>query len=389
MWPLNRSSRTRHASSSNGRYSLIRTLARPIRADSEPPRLQGPPAAELQQDVQRAATAFADRVSQAGDPLEKGNRPVNEDALLRRILLYNAAALEIATGPYPKVNALDMVVFAILCRGALERHWIPNRFGDEGLPLVEAFICLERDAWETAGKFLDQGQQADLRELVSAWQDEHPGQYRVEGVRFQEFSEHAGRIASARHQKASGMLGQVRSATMAADHALLISERAVFLANRMPFLLRAQARVGVQETLNDSLARLHDVEALLGRAQALRPLLGDIVTMTNNATAALRETRELVDVVEPHVRSFATSRGPSRDGPDIAQMLASADRVTESSLSLVRELRGAVPDDPARTFAALEQRLDRVLRRWILYVVMAAAAWTAFFWFGYFLVRRL
>ena len=196
--------------------------------------------------------AFMDRTAQAGDPLEQGNRPANEQALLRRILVYNASVLEIATGPFPEVNALDMLVFAMLGKGALERHWIPQRFGEEGAPLVEAFTCLERDSWDTAVKFLDRQQQADLRELVSAWQYEHPDQYRVEGVRFQEFSEHAGQIEDARTKKARGLLGQVQSATMAADQALVISERAFFVAHRMPFLIRLQARLGVQETLSDA-----------------------------------------------------------------------------------------------------------------------------------------
>jgi hypothetical protein len=75
--------------------------------------------------------------------------------------------LEIATGPFPEINALDMLVFATLAKGALERHWIPTRFGEEGVPLVEAFDCLVHESWETAAKFLDRRQQVDLRELIT------------------------------------------------------------------------------------------------------------------------------------------------------------------------------------------------------------------------------
>jgi hypothetical protein len=387
MWPLNRLRESGRLSSNNGRKNPVRTLTHATSVEAPAP--HHPPAAELQQDVQRAATAFMDRASQAADPLEKGNRPVNEEALLRRILLYNASVLEIATGPFPEVNALDMLVFAALARGALERHWIPTRFGEEGAPLIEACDCLEHESWETAAKFLDRRQRVDLRELITAWQDEHPDQYRVEGVRFQEFSEHAGQIESERTKKARGLLGHVKSATMAADQALVISERAFFVAHRMPFLLRAQARLGVQETLSDSLARLNDVEALLGQVRTLRPFLDEVVTLSDNARAAIVETRLLAQQLEPHIDRITKTDGAPREGQDPVHMLESANRLTESSISLVRELRGAVPDDPARTIAAIEERVDRALRRWILYVLAAAVAWAAFFWCAYFMVRRL
>jgi hypothetical protein len=387
MWPLNRLRESGRFSSNNGKKSLVRTLAHATSVETPAP--HHPPPAELQQDVQRAATAFMDRASQAADPLEKGNRPVNEEALLRRILLYNASALEIATGPFPEVNALDMLVFATLAKGALERHWIPTRFGEEGAPLHEAFDCLVHESWETAAKFLDLRQQADLRELIMAWQYEHPDQYRVEGVRFQEFSEHAGQIESERTKKARGLLGHVKSATMAADQALVISERAFFVAHRMPFLLRAQARLGVQETLSDSLARLNDVEALLGQVRTLRPILDDVVTLSDNARAAIVETRMLAEQLEPHIDRVIKPQGPPREGRDPAQLLESANRLTETSLSLVRELRGALPGDPARTLAAIQERADRVLRRWMLYGLIVGCAWAAFFWCAYFIVRRL
>ena len=312
------------------------------------------------------------------------SRQVYDEALLRRVLLYQSSALDIATGPLPKVNALDMLVFAKLGRGALEQHWIPQRFGKEGEPLVEAFAGLERASWETLTKFLDGQQQADLLELIAAWQEGHPEQYRVAGVRFQEFSEQAGEIDNERMRKASGLLGQIRSASMAAGQALLISERALFVAHRMPFLIRLQCRLAVQETLSDSMSRLDDVEALLQRIKLMQPMLADLVALTSNAQATVRETHAIAEMVEPHLDRF-TKAGGSQSGPGMAKMLESANRLTEQSLALVRELRGALPGDPERTIDAVEQRVDHAVRRWIIYVLMAALAWTAFFWCAYFL----
>jgi hypothetical protein len=221
--------------------------------------------AELQQAVQRIATSFMARIAQASETLSEDTQDLaKRQRELKHLLLYHASALDIATGPLPEVNTLDMLVFAILCRGALERHWIPNGLGQRGEALVKAFTLAEQDLWGIAGEVLDAQRQTDLRELIANWQSEHPDQFHVEGVRFQEFAEHAGSASDERTKKTRGLLGQVRSATQAADLALLAVERGLFIAHRMPFLIRMQARVAVQETLSDTLSKLGTVATKTG-----------------------------------------------------------------------------------------------------------------------------
>jgi hypothetical protein len=271
---------------------------------------------ELQEDVQRVASVLMDRVAEVVYPLvdEEDHAPLHREALMRRALGYSASALDIAVGPAPELNTLDMLVFTVLCRDALERHWIPQRLGSNGQPFVSAFRHAEDDLWEISAKFLSTKEQDDVRELIATWQTEHAGQFRVENVRFLEFSAHAGQIANERAAKSRGLLGHVRSATAAADQALLISERAFFLAQHMPFLMRLQARVGAHETLSDSLARLHDLQ---------------------------------------------------------------------------REVRAAAPHEIARVADVAEQRVDRIAKRLIAYVLGAGLAWAVFFWIGYAIVKRL
>jgi hypothetical protein len=49
------------------------------------------------------------------------------DTALRETLIYVSSAIEIATGPLPSVNLVDMLVFLRLCRVAVERHWTSFR----------------------------------------------------------------------------------------------------------------------------------------------------------------------------------------------------------------------------------------------------------------------
>ena len=96
------------------------------------------PALELQEALQRFTTQFADRITQAMEALERSSPAGVRDEALRKNLLYVSSALEIATGPDPEVNLLDMIVFIHLSRAALEKHWIPvlyhQRAGGESSP---------------------------------------------------------------------------------------------------------------------------------------------------------------------------------------------------------------------------------------------------------------
>src|SRR5262245_42986275 len=69
------------------------------------------PEFELQQELQRFTTQFADRITQATDVLEQSPRAEVRDEALRKNLLYVSSAMEIATGPFPEVSLLDMIVF--------------------------------------------------------------------------------------------------------------------------------------------------------------------------------------------------------------------------------------------------------------------------------------
>jgi hypothetical protein len=344
---------------------------------------------ELQQNIQRVATVFMDRVAQSGERVT-GDAPqaAHERALLRHVLLYNASVLDIATGPFPELNTLDMLVFSMLCRGALEQHWIPESLGNDGKPLLAAFTDLEHDLWDIAPKILDPEEKQRLREIVAEWKQANPKQFRVEGVRFQEFSEFAGTSESERARKARGLLRKVQAATQVADQALLMGERAFFVAHRLPFLIRLQGRIGVQETISDSLARFDNLKGLLDEMPEVRPMLTQLVELTDRAGAAAHEGRMLVAAADPQLERLTDAK--NRDLIlGMNGTLESANRLADRSLLLMREMRGALPNDPERSMAAIEARVDGMLRRWVVYLLIIGFAWAVFFWSGYAVVKRL
>jgi hypothetical protein len=225
--------------------------------------MEAAPNAELQEELQRFATQFSDRVTQASETLESRAQPEARDAALRKNLRYVSSAMEIATGPYTEVNLLDMIVFVRLCRATLERHWIPDVYHEDGQELAEVFARSEAELDEIAEHTLSGEQNEQLAQVIDNWLAENPDQFRVEGIRLSDFSLAAGSRARDRALKARGLLSGVKTATRAANQAMALSERGLFLAHRLPFVWRMQARLYAREVMGDAMMQLH--EQRLGR----------------------------------------------------------------------------------------------------------------------------
>src|SRR5690606_12281775 len=114
--------------------------------------------------------------------------------------------------PYPELNVVDMLVFVMLARGALEEYWIPTELGARGQPLLDAFTRAEERTRHLSAKILSVEQQEAVRELVADWRRRHPGVFVVEGVRFEQFAYRVGEVAEERARRARGLFGQIRSA---------------------------------------------------------------------------------------------------------------------------------------------------------------------------------
>lgn len=344
---------------------------------------------ELQQDLQRFTGQFTDLITQAASTAFDPSDSKQQQAALHRVLIWDSSALDIATGPFPEINLLDMVVFITLCRSTIEKHWAPNVFGDRGAPLIAVFKRAERNIWQISAKVMTSAQQTELRTLIAQWQAEHPDQVEVESVRFTDFSAHAGQIETERAKSMRGLFGGVRAATSAADRAVLLGDRAMFLTNRMPFLIRLQARLGAQEMTDDAFVRLNDVDALLSRTKDLQPLVNDLAVLVARAESAAREARELVKELDPLV-TYATqpSAEPGASGRSgLERALDTSDRLLDKANILLNRSEKLAAGAKGPLQLASEQA-DRMVRRWIAYLLILGAAWSVLFWGGYYLVKR-
>jgi hypothetical protein len=371
---------------------------------------------ELQQDLQRFTGSYFDRNTEAAEEITKNLDPELQHELLKRVLVYDSSALDIVSGKVTAVNLLDLLVFTSLTREAYERYFLPEVFGAAGKPLLESLQRSEEEMWELGEQVLTPEQLARLRGLMAEWQRENPGQIRVEMVRLSRFSKVASHFAQKEEDAARGLLAGVKAATQTADAAVLLGERAMFFAQRAPFLFRLQARVGAYEIARDGVrqlagqAKLLDrTEDLLNRTNAivekstalmeqtgqLEPMLRELTQLTENATVVTREARLLNASLTPLTERLAPlleERVNAQGEPELAieSVLDRGNELSERSYDLVRELHALLPDGQQgeRRIVTLRSEMDKGLRRIFGYLALLGAAWATFFWGGYYLVRR-
>jgi hypothetical protein len=180
-----------------------------------------------------------------------------------------------------------------------------------------------------------------------------------------------------------GLLGSVKRATRSADEALLVAERMRFLASRLPYLLRLQARAGAADVTGDLVARLKESEAQLSKLEEVRPLIGDLTKLSQETRKAIEEARSTLAELQPILE-----RLPKRE--QFGATLGTAERVGDKSLQVLDRLShvleqtdALLPKDAARTAATMETQLDHLMRKAALYLVLVGIAWSLVFWGGY------
>jgi hypothetical protein len=213
---------------------------------------------ELTQELRRFTTRFTERIAQATEVLEHSPSQRVRDEALRNTLGYISSAIEIATGPHAEIALLDMFVLVHLCRTVLDTYWNPQLYGNEGLELSAAFARSETEISDIAERALGSSRKQHVSSLVDAWLADNPGQVRVEGIRLADFASGAARATAERMLEAKGILSSVRTATEAANEAMVLVERALFLLHRMPTVWRVQARLAAREILGDSIAQVSE-----------------------------------------------------------------------------------------------------------------------------------
>jgi hypothetical protein len=195
---------------------------------------------ELRFRLERVADSFYEEIAEPLDEIINGEANLERRRIaLEAKYIFGSNAILIASGPYPAVSMLDMVVFLTLSRMMVEDVAV-QALGPAGRAVIDVARKYEQQGWNAMSTILDAEQQQQLRELIDDWRAAHPNETRVEGVRFNEF---AGELDERNQQRASGLLSDVRNATRTADQALELGERLTYFFQRAPLLWRMHAHI--------------------------------------------------------------------------------------------------------------------------------------------------
>jgi hypothetical protein len=265
---------------------------------------------------------------------------------LKHRLTYISSALDISLGPSPEANLLDMIAFIELSRSALERYWIPKVFGQRGLPLKKAFDVCAEEIWNIASKVLNPHQRKVLESIIQRWIRENPNQIFVEGVRLSQFSYTAG--AKAKQNEVGGILASVGRATVAADEAILLGQRALYYAQRAPFLMRLQAQASVQELTEE-------IGQLSAEPAPFHQTTGNLNSVLLNSQSLLKITQFTLD----QLRNFHQEIG----SPKAQDLMQAVNQMNHAITQLSQLLTSPQFQNDLRSFGTGTAQLETLSNR--------------------------
>ena len=290
---------------------------------------------EEQSEVQRFADDF---IARGGQGLDQSAERLGTDAgreqVLRIKLVLGSSMLSIVSGPNPNANLLDVVSVTVLTRLSIQDYWMHTTNGAAFQPWLDATRVLETNAWDLAARFLPPAQVAELRTGINVWYARTP---EVRTAFFARPHAFANMVRTTQGEEAqstsvfslvnldpiAGLDPAVREVTQTR----LFAERAMYTAQRLPFVLRLQGDLLGYELAEQPSARLllsNSTKLSDGvlRISAAAASLSQIVGQFPDRISA--ERKELVAALE-------SQEGKSRDlvaGVDSA--LVSGEKLSNS-----------------------------------------------------------
>jgi hypothetical protein len=267
-----------------------------------------------------------------------------------------------------------MVAFIELSSNIYERHWLPKIFGQDGKALNQAFKDSVKQIWGIAGKVLSPNQKESLQKVISEWHEKHPNQIDVETVRLSAFSSETGAQAAGLSEDVGGLFTSVQQSTQSVDAARLFAERALYYAQRIPFLFRYNARLATHEILNETGAYLSEVDSVFDRKQDVMELLGELhkTLLTTQATFGEMTItlKSIKDIQTEHVKHPQEAIQTRDTLESISTLVRDWNRLVESpsSQNSVSQMAGVA--------TRAEQAGDRIMNM----LAWRGAALIALFW---------
>lgn len=241
---------------------------------------------ELQQTLLRFADEYLTRMVLGADKLRRGTNASTAVEILQCKIDLGTATYSIASGPNPIANLLDMTIFVTVTRMSVEEYWVPKIYGDSAQPMLESSRNAEAEIWQLVGTVLTPAQQTELRRTIETWRRQNPQPESIVSARAVGFASQIAKSGKGDASKPEGLLSlltldplsSLDPAVREVAQTRLFAERALFVTQKMPMLLRWQIELlsvnavqlpAVQQLVSNSTQIAASVERFAGVAEQL------------------------------------------------------------------------------------------------------------------------
>jgi hypothetical protein len=317
----------------------------------------------LQQKVMRFADQYLEQMVRAMEPLaDQAGRGEARVAILTWQLSNATAAVQIAAGPNPITNAVDMLVMVSLNRRVVESRW-PDQHREAVHSALQSYRALEQDAWQLLEGVGSEEQHEELRQLLDAWFAENPGLKTAAFVRFADFADVGVKTEARASPGLLGIVGLdplsgIDPAVREVERTRQLAERAVYYAQRLPQLLDLQvqlmaARAGATVESGKLLETADGINALSASFARLADEAPELLSREREAAIAqfmgeLGAQQQDMLVLTSQIQAALDAGAVTAEALD--RLVASADRM----LARFERAPGTGPEDGTRPFDITE-----------------------------------
>ena len=250
----------------------------------------------VQQNVLRFADEFFSQMQTGIEKLQRQGRPLATADVLRWKIALGTDICAIASGPNAVANLLDLTVLVSVTRAAAESSALATEFGSSLQPLLEDCRSAEGQAWRLAATVLTEKQQAELRGAIAAWQRQNPLAENILAARSVSISTQlTPPEGEATREKPGSVFGLLRldplagldPATREIAQSRLLAERALYVTQKMPQLLRWQLELLSANTLASP-----TVQQLVANTSQLTAAVDRVSLVTEQLPAQIDRQRE-------------------------------------------------------------------------------------------------
>ena len=272
------------------------------------PTLTGAEAQSLQSSVMALADTSMQRIASEINLSRAATTPEQRRDEMTTRLALSSSIVAITMQP-DAVDALgDLLTFTTLTADAQRNAAMGKEAASYEARLLRALEQNDAEAWQVAERWVNEPTRIAFRERILSYQGSRRSAAEVAFVRLADVK----RGGSTSVESDSGLFDSLHAATQQMDQTRMLAERSLFLAQRMPFLMRLQAEVYTGNALatkeaQQTQAQLEQISVIMeqvstmlaGMAQqiaherqaALADLFGHIET---ERKASLEQVQEIV-----------------------------------------------------------------------------------------------